>query len=131
MTTNEPCGDDCQLCEADRLAREAYLARHSRYNTSAKGQRRNRRYEDAHPERKLRWEPARNALRAPLPPVPETPMHNGADLPPEPGPETAGGVAKNRPVTPRAEAGGVAPETAPAEAGSAPDRTPEGVSVAA
>jgi hypothetical protein len=116
MTTNEPCGDDCTLCEADRLAREAYLARHSRYNASAKGQRRNRRYEDAHPERKLRWEPARNALRAPLPPVPETPMHNGIDLPPEPGPETAGGVA---------------PETAPAEAGSAPDRTPEGVSVAA
>jgi hypothetical protein len=34
-----------------------------RYNQSAKGQRRNRRYEDAHPERKLRWENARNAMR--------------------------------------------------------------------
>jgi hypothetical protein len=108
VTVAEPCGDDCRLCEADQLAREAYLARHRKYNTSAKGQKRNRRYEDAHPERKLRWEPARNALRAP--------MHNGLDLPPEPGPETAGGVA---------------PETAPAEAGSAPDQTPEGVSVAA
>jgi hypothetical protein len=31
------------------------LARHARYNTSAKGQARNRRYEEAHPERKLRW----------------------------------------------------------------------------
>jgi hypothetical protein len=108
VTVAEPCGDDCQLCEADQLARAAYLARHRKYNTSAKGQKRNRRYEDAHPERKLRWEPARNALRASLPPVPETLTHNGADLPPEPGPETA-----------------------PAEAGSAPDRTPEGVSVAA
>jgi hypothetical protein len=35
-----------------------------KYNGSVKGQRRNKRYEDAHPERRLRWEPARNALRA-------------------------------------------------------------------
>ena len=34
-----------------------------KYNQSAKGQKRNRRYEDAHPERKLRWEKARNAMR--------------------------------------------------------------------
>ena len=39
------------------------LARHKRYNQSAKGQARNRRYEEAHPERKLRWEAARNSLR--------------------------------------------------------------------
>jgi hypothetical protein len=43
-------------------SREKYLARQRKYNTSSKGQKRNRRYEDAHPERKLRWEPARNAL---------------------------------------------------------------------
>jgi hypothetical protein len=36
---------------------------HRRYNTSRKGQARNRRYEAAHPERKLRWEAARNALK--------------------------------------------------------------------
>jgi len=35
-----------------------------RYNTSVKGQLRNRRYEEKHPERKLRWEPARNAGHA-------------------------------------------------------------------
>jgi hypothetical protein len=34
-----------------------------RYNLSAKGQRRNKRYEAAHPERVLRWERARNAMR--------------------------------------------------------------------
>lgn len=34
-----------------------------RYNLSAKGQRRNKRYEEKHPERKLRWEQARNAMR--------------------------------------------------------------------
>lgn len=39
------------------------LARHQRYNASAKGQARNKRYEDKHPERKTRWENARNALR--------------------------------------------------------------------
>lgn len=70
----DPCGDDCLLCEADQLARKRYLAKHSRYNTSSKGQKRNRRYEDAHPERKLRWEPARNALRSPLGPPPDAPM---------------------------------------------------------
>jgi hypothetical protein len=34
----------------------------SKYNLSAKGQARNQRYEDKHPERKLRWETARNTL---------------------------------------------------------------------
>ena len=37
--------------------------RNHRYNHSAKGQRRNRRYERKHPERRLRWEQARNLLR--------------------------------------------------------------------
>lgn len=64
-------------------ARARYLAKHQKYNTSAKGQRRNLRYEDAHPERKLRWEPARNALRSGLGTPPETPMHGGGDMPPE------------------------------------------------
>lgn len=36
---------------------------HRKYNASAKGQKRNRRYEDKNPERKLRWEKARNAMR--------------------------------------------------------------------
>jgi hypothetical protein len=36
---------------------------HQKYNQSAKGQKRNRRYEEKHPSRKLRWENARNALR--------------------------------------------------------------------
>lgn len=36
-------------------ARQLYLARQARYNGSAKGQARNRKYEDAHPERKERW----------------------------------------------------------------------------
>ncbi len=44
-------------------ARERLLAKHVRYNQSRKGRKRNKRYEDAHPERKLRWEAARNALR--------------------------------------------------------------------
>lgn len=39
------------------------LARHQRYNASAKGQARNKRYEEKHPERKTRWETARNTLR--------------------------------------------------------------------
>lgn len=65
MTMIDPCGDDCPLCEADQLARKRYLERHGRYNRSAKGQARNRVYEAAHPERKLRWEPARNAARNP------------------------------------------------------------------
>jgi hypothetical protein len=39
------------------------LERHQRYNQSAKGQARNRRYEDKHPERKVRWETARNSVR--------------------------------------------------------------------
>lgn len=44
-------------------SREKRLAAHRRYNMSAKGRARNLRYEAKHPERKLRWEPARNALR--------------------------------------------------------------------
>jgi len=40
-------------------AREKYLARHRRYNTSRKGQARNQRYEESHPERQNRWEPQR------------------------------------------------------------------------
>lgn len=39
------------------------LDSHRRYNASAKGQKRNKRYEDAHPERQVRWESARNATR--------------------------------------------------------------------
>lgn len=39
------------------------LERHRRYNQSQKGQGRNKRYEDRHPERKTRWETARNAAR--------------------------------------------------------------------
>ena len=65
-------------------ARERRLDAHRRYNTSAKGQRRNLRYEARHPERKLRWEPARNALRSGIGPPPDMPMHDGADMPPEP-----------------------------------------------
>jgi hypothetical protein len=41
--------------------RERRRAAHQKYNLSAKGQARNARYEAKHPERKLRWEPARNA----------------------------------------------------------------------
>ena len=44
-------------------AREQLLAKHRRYNQSRKGRARDKRYENAHPERKLRWEAARNALR--------------------------------------------------------------------
>ena len=47
--------------EEERQARR--LAAHSRYNTSIKGKNRNNRYESKHPERKLRWEAARNAMR--------------------------------------------------------------------
>jgi hypothetical protein len=43
-------------------ARARRLAKHARYNISIKGQRRNMRYEAKHPERKLRWETARNVL---------------------------------------------------------------------
>ena len=43
--------------------RERALEAHRRYNASAKGRARNARYESKHPERKLRWEAARNALR--------------------------------------------------------------------
>jgi hypothetical protein len=39
------------------------LERHKRYNSSAKGQARNKRYEEKHPERKSRWENARNSIR--------------------------------------------------------------------
>lgn len=45
------------------MDREKYLARHRKYNTSTKGQKRNQKYEENHPERKLRWEPARDALQ--------------------------------------------------------------------
>jgi hypothetical protein len=45
--------------EKNRAKRQRYLERQRRYNTSRKGQARNRKYEEAHPERKLRWEPAR------------------------------------------------------------------------
>jgi len=44
------------------MDRAKYLKRHSKYNTSAKGQARNRKYEAAHPERAVRWEPARDIL---------------------------------------------------------------------
>lgn len=47
----------------EEARREKLLARHRKYNTSVKGQKRNKRYEDSHPDRKLRWEPARNELR--------------------------------------------------------------------
>lgn len=39
------------------------LARHRRYNQSKKGRARNKKYEDAHPERATRWEQARNSGR--------------------------------------------------------------------
>lgn len=45
-------------------SRERLLAKHRKYNQSAKGKARYQRYDDKHPERKeARWEPARNALR--------------------------------------------------------------------
>jgi hypothetical protein len=37
--------------------REQILAKYARYNASAKGRARNKKYEDAHPERKTRWAP--------------------------------------------------------------------------
>jgi hypothetical protein len=45
-------------------ARLRYLARQARYNASRKGKARNYRYELKHPERRTRWEAARNQLRA-------------------------------------------------------------------
>lgn len=39
------------------------LASHQKYNSSSKGQKRNKRYEDKHPERQGRWESARNSIR--------------------------------------------------------------------
>jgi hypothetical protein len=42
--------------------REKLLDRHRRYNQSAKGQARNRRYEAAKRPGRPRWEPMRNAL---------------------------------------------------------------------
>ncbi len=39
------------------------LASHQKYNASSKGQKRNKRYEQKHPERQGRWESARNAMR--------------------------------------------------------------------
>ena len=51
---------------AEEAARERHLARHRKYNQSRKGQRRNKRYEDANPARRLRWEAGRNALIAQL-----------------------------------------------------------------
>lgn len=50
------------MTEDERTARR--LAKYVKYNASRKGQLRDLRYESKHPERKLRWEPARNALRA-------------------------------------------------------------------
>jgi hypothetical protein len=42
---------------------EKRLEKYRRYNQSAKGRARDKRYEQKHPERKIRWEEARNALR--------------------------------------------------------------------
>jgi hypothetical protein len=54
------------LTPEQRRARR--LATYMKYNTSTKGKDRYKKYEDAHPERAgNRWEPARNALRAPDP----------------------------------------------------------------
>jgi hypothetical protein len=39
--------------------RQRNLDKHRRYNSSKKGQARNKKYEANHPERKVRWEPAR------------------------------------------------------------------------
>lgn len=76
--------------KAPKSARERRLDAHRRYNLSAKGQARNRRYEAARPERKLRWEPARNAARNPH-----------ANQP--------GGVAGNQAPAPEVDGGGAAP----------------------
>ena len=43
--------------------RDKYLDRQKRYNDSRKGKARRDKYEEKHPERKIRWEEARNALR--------------------------------------------------------------------
>lgn len=49
------------------------LDRYRRYNASAKGQRRHKRYENAHPERADRWKPLERrreqAIGIPLPPA--------------------------------------------------------------
>jgi len=45
------------------LDRGKYLDRQKRYNDSWKGKARRDKYEEKHPERKLRWEEARNAIR--------------------------------------------------------------------
>jgi hypothetical protein len=42
---------------------EKRLEKYRRYNQSAKGRARDKRYEQKHPERKERWEAARNAIR--------------------------------------------------------------------
>jgi hypothetical protein len=47
------------MSDESAAAAERRRERHARYNSSAKGLARNRAYEDRHPERKLRWEPAR------------------------------------------------------------------------
>jgi hypothetical protein len=44
-------------------ARARRLEAHARYNATDKGRKRNKRYEAKHPERKIRWEAARNALK--------------------------------------------------------------------
>lgn len=49
---------------AEDEAREKLLAKYGKYNRSKKGQRRNRKYESEHPDRKLRWEAARNETRS-------------------------------------------------------------------
>jgi len=96
------------VCGA-KTARERRLDAHRRYNLSAKGQARNRRYEAARPERKLRWEPARNAARNPH-----------ANQP--------GGEAENQAPAPEVDGGGAAPKNA-MEATRNP--APEGVDTAA
>jgi hypothetical protein len=48
------------MTEAER--REHRLASWRRYNASRKGQQRNQRYEQAHPDRRLRWEPERKMV---------------------------------------------------------------------
>jgi hypothetical protein len=51
----------------DEERRANRLATYVKYNASKKGKARDQKYEDAHPERKLRWEPARNAKRSDRP----------------------------------------------------------------
>jgi len=53
-------------CQTDEERRERLLEKHKRYNASKKGQDRDKRYEEKHPERygrQGRWEEARNAMR--------------------------------------------------------------------